>query len=103
MRSFLTEACNKMSIILNLTTSEYFIVNNAEEQMYYLKKLLNHKPPTESLDWKWVSTYTVFKSVIRWNRTDTIVSVPSTAENYVLTSCKNKYHQISINSSGEPN
>jgi hypothetical protein len=89
-----------MPIILNLTTCEYFIANNAEEQMYYLQKLLNHKPPTETLDWKWHSTFTVFKSVIRWNRTDKIVTVPSTAENHVFT-YKNKYHLISINNYSE--
>ena len=53
-----------MPLILNLITREYFIANNEEEQNMYLKKLLNHKSPTLSLDWKCISTHTIFKSVI---------------------------------------
>ena len=87
-----------MPIILNLITREYFISNNQQEQNIYLKKLLNHKPPTLSLDWKCVSNYIVFKSVIQWNRTDNIIIVPLNIELYILNN-KN-YQHISINNSG---
>jgi hypothetical protein len=73
-----------MTIILNLITNEYFISNDEKEQNIYLKKLLNHKPPTLSLDWKCVSTYTVFKSVVMWDRADKIIIVPSCIELSIL-------------------
>lgn len=84
-----------MPIILNTDSREYFVSNNEQEQTIYLKKLLNHKPPTLSLDWKCVFPYTVFKSVIRWNKTDKIIIVPSNIEAYVLRNYN--YQHISIN------
>jgi hypothetical protein len=88
-----------MPIILNLTTGEYFISNDEAEQTIYLKKLLNYKPPTLSLDWKCISTtYTSFKNVIRWKRIDKIIIVPSNIETYILNN--RKYQHISINYSG---
>lgn len=88
-----------MPIILNLTTREYFISNNEEDQNIYLKKLLNHKPPTLSLDWKCICRYTKFKSVVEWNRTNKIIIVPSTIESFVLYNTN--YEHISINYSGK--
>ena len=88
-----------MPIILNLITREYFISNDEQDQNIYLKKLLNHKPPTLSLDWKCVSRYTIFKSVVEWNRTDKIIIVPSTIESTVLNNTY--YEHISINYSGK--
>jgi hypothetical protein len=87
-----------MSLILNLITREYFISNNEKEQNIYLKKLLNHKPHTLSLEWKCVSTYTVFKSVIKWNRTDKIIIVPPNIKAHILNNTN--YQLISINYSG---
>ena len=88
-----------MPIVLNKDTREYFVSDNEQEQHTYLKKLLNHnKPITLSLDLKSVCTHTVFKSAIRWNRTDQIIIVPSSIETSVLNN-KN-YQHISINYSG---
>jgi hypothetical protein len=73
--------------------------NSHEEQTIYLKKLLNHKEPTLSLDWKCVSTTnTIFKSVVMWNRTDKIITIPPNTETYVLN--HKNYQRISINYSG---
>ena len=88
-----------MPIILNLIAREYFISNDEEEQNIYLKKLLNHKSPTLSLDWTCVSIHTIFKSVIEWNRTDKIIIVPPNTEAHILNN-KN-YQHISINYSGK--
>ena len=88
-----------MTIILNLTTREYFIPKDEQEQNMYLKKLLKHKPPTLSLDWKCVSTYTAFKSVVNWNRTDKIVMIPSRMESQILIN-KQYYQHISMNQAG---
>jgi len=88
-----------MTIILNLTTREYFISNDEQEQKMYLKKLLNHKPPTLSLNWKCISRYTAFKSVVEWKRTDKIVMIPLHMESQILTN-KQYYQHISINQSG---
>ena len=88
-----------MSKGVNKDTREYFVSDNEQAQHTYLKKLLNHnKPLTLSLDWKSVCTHTVFKSAIRWNRTDQIIIVPSSIETSVLNN-KN-YQHISINYSG---
>ena len=87
-----------MTIILNLTTKEYFVTNSETEQQNYLKKLLLHIPPTLLLDWKSDTYFTIFKSVIRWNRSDRIIIVPHSTETYVLEN-KN-YAHISINPSG---
>ena len=89
-----------MPIILNLNTTEYFITNNEQEKTYYLKKLLNHTPPTESLDWKVnvYNTHTYFKSVIRWDRTDKIIIVPQNTEPFILNTFK--YKNISTDYSG---
>ena len=88
-----------MPVVLNLTTREYFIPNGHEEQTIYLKKLLNHKEPTLSLDWKCVSTNTTFKSVVMWNRTDKIIIVPPNTESHILNN--KDYQHISINYSGK--
>jgi hypothetical protein len=89
-----------MPIILNLNTTEYFITNNEQEKTYYLKKLLNHTPPTVSLDWKVnvYNTHTYFKSVIRWDRTDKIIIVPQNTEPFILNTFK--YKNISTDYSG---
>jgi hypothetical protein len=90
-----------MPLILNLNTNEYFFTNNEEEKTYYLKKLLNHTQPSESLDWKVTyhyHIYTYFKSVIRWDRTDKIIIVPKTTEPYILNTFK--YKNISTDYSG---
>jgi hypothetical protein len=80
-----------MPFILNLNTNEYFFTNNEEEKTYYLKKLLNHTQPIESLDWKVTYyIYTYFKSCIRWNRTDKIIQVPQNTEPYILNTFKYK-------------
>jgi hypothetical protein len=87
--------------ILNLNTNEYFITNNEQEKTYYLKKLLNHTPPTLSVDWKVTysnNRYPHFKSVIRWDRTDKIILVPQTTEPYILDTFK--YKNISTDYSG---
>ena len=93
-----------MPIILNLNTNEYFIANNEQEKTYYLKKLLNHKSSTISLEWK-VSysnnIYEYFKSVIMWNRTDKIIIVPPNTEPFILNTFK--YKNISIDYSGKGN
>lgn len=88
-----------MPIILNLITREYFISNDEEEQNIYLKKLLNHKQPTLSLDWKCIPIHTIFKSVVRWNKTDKIIIVPSNTETYILNN--KRFEHISINYSGK--
>lgn len=86
-----------MPIILNLKTREYFIATDEQEQHFYLKKLLNHRTPTLSFDWIYISyKYKSFKTVIRWERTDKIIIVPSEIESYILNT-KNNYKQISIN------
>ena len=94
-----------MPFILNLNTNEYFFTNNEEEKTYYLKKLLKHKMPTLSLDWKVtvnycdnMYTYTYFKSVIEWDRTDKIIIVPQNTEPYILNNFK--YKNISTDYSG---
>ena len=88
-----------MPFILNLNTNEYFITNNEEEKTYYLKKLLNHTQPIESLDWKIkYHIYTYFKSVIRWERTDKIIMVPQNTEPHILNTFK--YKNISTDYSG---
>lgn len=90
-----------MPFILNFNKNEYFIANNEEEKTYYLKKLLNHTPPTLSLDWKVTycdNMYIYFKSVIRWDRTDKIIIVPHNTEPYILNTFK--YKNISTNYSG---
>ena len=82
-----------MSIVLNLTTLEFFIATDERAQTMYLKKLLTRRPPS-SLDWKYYNgAYTIFKSVIEWNRTDKIVIVPPHIESHMLL--KN-YKYISI-------
>ena len=86
-----------MTIVLNLNTREYFITNNKIDQNEYFKKLLNHNSST-LLDWKCVSSYTSFKSVIEWNRLDKIIVVPQEIEPYILNN--KKYQYISRNYSG---
>jgi len=84
-----------MPIILNLITREYFIANDKKEQNMYLRKLLSRDTLEEfQICWKHVSTITIFKSVVEWNRTDKIIEVPQHIENFVLNN--KKYHQISI-------
>jgi hypothetical protein len=84
-----------MPIILNLITREYFIANDKKEQNMYLRKLLSREALEEfQICWKYVSTITIFKSVVEWNRTDKIIEVPPHIENFVLNN--KKYHQISI-------
>ena len=90
-----------MPIILNSNTNEYFVTNNEEEKTYYLKKLLNHKQSTISLDWKVTyanNIYTYFKSVIMWDRTDKIIIVPQNTEPFILNTFK--YKNISTDYSG---
>ena len=90
-----------MPFILNLNTNEYFFTNNEEEKTYYLKKLLNHKQSTISLDWKVTyanNIYTYFKSVIMWDRTDKIIIVPQNTEPFILNTFK--YKNISTDYSG---
>ena len=85
----------KMPIILNLITREYFIANDKKEQNMYLRKLLSRDTLEEfQICWKYVSTITIFKSVVEWNRTDKIIEVPPHIENFVLNN--NQYHQISL-------
>jgi hypothetical protein len=89
-----------MPIILNSNTNEYFITNNEQEKTDYLKKLLNHKPPPTTLDWKVkYHTYAYFKSCIRWDRTDKIILVPPNTEPFILKNTF-KYKNISIDYSG---
>jgi hypothetical protein len=90
-----------MPFILNLNTNEFFITNNEKEKTYYLKKLLNHKPDTISLDWKVTyanNIHAYFKSVISWERTDKIIIVPENTEPFILNTFK--YKNISIDHSG---
>jgi len=84
-----------MQIILKLINREYFIANDKKEQNMYLRKLLSRDTLEEfQICWKHVSTITIFKSVVEWNRTDKIIEVPPHIENFVLNN--KKYHQISI-------
>jgi hypothetical protein len=84
-----------MPIILNLITREYFIANDKKEQNMYLRKLLSRDTLEEfQICWKHVSTITIFKSVVEWNRTDKIIEVPQHIENFVLNN--KQYHQISL-------
>jgi hypothetical protein len=83
-----------MSVILNLKTNQYFIANDEIEQNRYLTKMLNHQQPP-LLEWKCNGFYTSFKSVIRWNRTDKIIIVPSEEVEQYIFENKN-YEQITL-------
>jgi DNA polymerase III alpha subunit (gram-positive type) len=81
-------------IVLNLTENEYIICDSIEEQQHIIRKLLSHKEPTSSLDWKVTGIITYYKSVIRWEKNHKIILVPSNIEQFVL---KNKhYNHISL-------